>query len=76
VVLDESFAALDPSNLQRALRCVHARARAVLAIAHPGSSVARSMRQTPPLFHKSHEAGKHPAHRNRSAMTIKTTMVT
>ena len=28
VVLDESFAALDPSNLQRALRCVHARARA------------------------------------------------
>jgi ATP-binding cassette subfamily B protein len=35
VVLDESFAALDPSNLQRALRCVHARARAVLAIAHP-----------------------------------------
>ncbi len=35
VVLDESFAALDPTNLQRALRCVHARARAVLAIAHP-----------------------------------------
>lgn len=35
VVLDESFAALDPANLQRALRCVHARARTVLAIAHP-----------------------------------------
>jgi ATP-binding cassette subfamily B protein len=35
VVLDESFAALDPHNLQRALRSVHARARAVLAIAHP-----------------------------------------
>jgi len=35
VVLDESFAALDPGNLQRALRCVHARARAVLVIAHP-----------------------------------------
>lgn len=35
VVLDESFAALDPANLQRALRCVHARARSVLVIAHP-----------------------------------------
>lgn len=35
VVLDDSFAALDPANRQRALRCVHARARAVLVIAHP-----------------------------------------
>ena len=35
VVLDESFAALDPDNLQRALRCVLERARAVLVIAHP-----------------------------------------
>jgi ATP-binding cassette subfamily B protein len=35
IVLDESFAALDPGNLQKALRCVNARARAVLVIAHP-----------------------------------------
>ncbi len=35
VVLDESFAALDPDNLQRALRCVLTRAKAVLVIAHP-----------------------------------------
>lgn len=35
VVLDESFAALDPATLQRALRCVLGRARAVLVIAHP-----------------------------------------
>ncbi len=35
LVLDESFAALDPETLQRALRCVLARARAVLVIAHP-----------------------------------------
>lgn len=35
VVLDESFAALDPETLDRALRCVLARARAVLVIAHP-----------------------------------------
>lgn len=35
IVLDESFAALDPATLERALRCVLARARAVLVIAHP-----------------------------------------
>jgi ATP-binding cassette subfamily B protein len=35
VVLDESFAALDPDNLQRALRCVHERAKTLLVIAHP-----------------------------------------
>jgi len=35
VVLDESFAALDPENLKRALDCVLAHARTVLLIAHP-----------------------------------------
>jgi ATP-binding cassette subfamily B protein len=35
VVLDESFAALDPETLERALRCVLARAPALLVIAHP-----------------------------------------
>ncbi len=35
VVLDESFAALDPDNLRRAMRCVLTRARAVVVIAHP-----------------------------------------
>jgi ATP-binding cassette subfamily B protein len=35
VVLDESFAALDPETLQRALRCVLDRARTLLVIAHP-----------------------------------------
>ena len=35
LVLDESFAALDPRTLQQALACVLARARAVLVIAHP-----------------------------------------
>jgi ATP-binding cassette subfamily B protein len=35
VILDESFAALDPANLQRALRCVPERARTLLVIAHP-----------------------------------------
>jgi ATP-binding cassette subfamily B protein len=34
VVLDESFAALDAVNLQRAIACVENRASAVLAIAH------------------------------------------
>ena len=34
VVLDESFAALDPENLQRALECVLKRAKALLVIAH------------------------------------------
>lgn len=34
VVLDESFAALDPENLQRAVDCVVKRARTLLVIAH------------------------------------------
>lgn len=34
VVLDESFAALDPENLQRAVECVIKRARSLLVIAH------------------------------------------
>jgi len=35
VVLDESFAALDPENLCRAVRCVEDRASTLLVIAHP-----------------------------------------
>jgi ATP-binding cassette subfamily B protein len=35
VVLDESFAALDPANFARALRCAVARAPSLLVIAHP-----------------------------------------
>jgi ATP-binding cassette subfamily B protein len=35
IVLDESFAALDPETLAVALRCVLARARALVVIAHP-----------------------------------------
>jgi ATP-binding cassette subfamily B protein len=35
VILDESFAALDPENLQRSLRCVLAQADTLLVIAHP-----------------------------------------
>jgi len=35
VVLDESFASLDPENLRRALNCVLERARTLLVIAHP-----------------------------------------
>jgi ATP-binding cassette subfamily B protein len=34
VVLDESFAALDPENLQRAMECVVKRAKSLLVIAH------------------------------------------
>ena len=34
LVLDESFSALDPENVERAMRCVTNRAKAVLAIAH------------------------------------------
>ena len=34
VVLDESFAALDPENLRRAVECVVKRARSLLVIAH------------------------------------------
>ncbi|AUX25831.1 ABC transporter ATP-binding protein [Sorangium cellulosum] len=35
VVLDESFAALDPETLELALRCVLRRARTLVVIAHP-----------------------------------------
>ncbi|MEZ4735541.1 MAG: ABC transporter ATP-binding protein [Caldilineaceae bacterium] len=35
IVLDESFAALDPDNLQQAIQCVLARAKTLLVIAHP-----------------------------------------
>ena len=35
VILDESFAALDPETLFRALRCVVRRANALMVIAHP-----------------------------------------
>ncbi len=35
IVLDESFASLDPENLRRALRCVLERAPTLLVIAHP-----------------------------------------
>ncbi|MBN1149422.1 MAG: ABC transporter ATP-binding protein [Anaerolineales bacterium] len=35
IILDESFGALDPENLYRALRCVLERASTVLVIAHP-----------------------------------------
>lgn len=35
IILDESFAALDPENLQRALRCVLNQARTLLVIAPP-----------------------------------------
>jgi ATP-binding cassette subfamily B protein len=35
VLLDESFAALDPENLRRALTCARERAKALLVVAHP-----------------------------------------
>ena len=35
VILDESFAALDPVNLRRSLECARKRARSLLVIAHP-----------------------------------------
>jgi ABC-type transport system involved in cytochrome bd biosynthesis fused ATPase/permease subunit len=35
VVLDESFGALDPESMSRALRCVLDRAPTLLVIAHP-----------------------------------------
>ncbi|MBU1879245.1 MAG: ATP-binding cassette domain-containing protein, partial [Chloroflexi bacterium] len=35
VILDESFGALDPENLRRAMRCVLDRAPTLLVIAHP-----------------------------------------
>ena len=35
IILDESFAALDPEALQIALSCVLRRAKALLLIAHP-----------------------------------------
>ena len=34
-VLDESFAALDPETLERALACVLKRAETLVVIAHP-----------------------------------------
>jgi len=34
VILDESFAALDPENLQRCIECVVRRARSLLVVAH------------------------------------------
>ena len=34
VILDESFAALDPENLKRSLECVKKRAKSLLVIAH------------------------------------------
>ena len=35
VVLDESFAALDPENLRQALECALRRAKTLLVVAHP-----------------------------------------
>jgi len=35
VILDESFASLDPDSLRRSLECVRRRARSLLLIAHP-----------------------------------------
>ena len=35
IILDESFAALDPENLQRSLHCVLKRAQTLIVIAHP-----------------------------------------
>jgi ATP-binding cassette subfamily B protein len=35
IILDESFAALDPENLRRAMNCVLKRAQSVMVIAHP-----------------------------------------
>ena len=35
IVLDESFASLDPETLRQALRCVLVRATTLLVVAHP-----------------------------------------
>jgi ATP-binding cassette subfamily B protein len=35
IILDESFGALDPESLQKALLCTHNRAQTLLVIAHP-----------------------------------------
>lgn len=35
IVLDESFAALDPDNLRRALQCVLNRSKTLIVVAHP-----------------------------------------
>ena len=35
VILDESFAALDPENLRRAMECALRRGSTVMVIAHP-----------------------------------------
>jgi ATP-binding cassette subfamily B protein len=35
VLLDESFAALDPETLEKAMRCAIARAPTLVVVAHP-----------------------------------------
>jgi ATP-binding cassette, subfamily B, bacterial len=35
VILDESFAALDPENLRQAMECTLRRARTLMVVAHP-----------------------------------------
>jgi ATP-binding cassette subfamily B protein len=35
IILDESFAALDPENLQKAMQCAINRAATLMVIAHP-----------------------------------------
>jgi ATP-binding cassette subfamily B protein len=35
VILDESFAALDPENLRQALECALRRSKALMVVAHP-----------------------------------------
>lgn len=35
VILDESFAALDPENLKQCLQCVFRRVKMLLVVAHP-----------------------------------------
>ena len=42
VILDESFAALDPETLQLAMRCALQRARTLLLIAHPRRCAERA----------------------------------
>jgi ATP-binding cassette subfamily B protein len=35
VILDESFAALDPENLRQSMECTLKRAKTLLVVAHP-----------------------------------------
>jgi len=35
VILDESFAALDPENLRQCLECVLKRSQTLMVVAHP-----------------------------------------